>query len=40
MIRTAQLSRIGQSIWLDNVTLDLPTNGTLAHYIADLSVPA
>ena len=38
MNRTAQLSRIGQSIWLDNVTRDLLTSGTLAHYIADLGV--
>jgi transaldolase len=38
MNRTAQLSRIGQSIWLDNVTRDLLTSGTLAHYIDDLGV--
>jgi transaldolase len=38
MTRTSQLSRIGQSIWHDNVTRDLLTSGTLARYIADLSV--
>jgi len=38
MYRTAQLSRIGQSIWLDNVTRDLLTSGTLERYIADLGV--
>jgi transaldolase len=38
MNRTAQLSRVGQGIWLDNVTRDLLRSGTLAHYIADLSV--
>ena len=38
MYRTAQLSRIGQSIWLDNVTRDLLTSGTLERYIAELCV--
>ena len=38
MTRTAQLSRVGQSIWLDNVTRDLLTSGALAHYIAELNV--
>ena len=28
----------GQSLWLDNITRDLLQNGTLARYIADLSV--
>ena len=35
---TGQLHRLGQSLWLDNITRDLLTSGTLQHYIADLSV--
>ena len=35
---TQQLHATGQSIWLDNITRDLLDNGTLAHYIKDLSV--
>jgi transaldolase len=35
---TGQLHRLGQSLWLDNITRDLLTNGTLKHYIDDLSV--
>ena len=35
---TQQLHEAGQSIWLDNITRDLLTSGTLARYIADLSV--
>jgi len=35
---TGQLHRLGQSLWLDNITRDLLTNGTLQHYIDDLSV--
>jgi transaldolase len=35
---TTQLSRVGQSIWLDNVTRDLLTSGTLERYIAELGV--
>jgi transaldolase len=38
MNRTVQLSRIGQSVWLDNITRDLLTSGTLERYIAELSV--
>ncbi|MGD0018835.1 MAG: transaldolase [Candidatus Limnocylindrales bacterium] len=38
MNRSAQLSRIGQSVWLDNITRDLLTSGTLKRYIAELSV--
>ena len=35
---TGQLHRLGQSLWLDNITRDLLTSGTLQHYIDDLSV--
>ena len=35
---TTALTQAGQSIWLDNITRDLITSGTLAGYIADLSV--
>jgi transaldolase len=35
---TGQLHRLGQSLWLDNITRDLLTQGTLQHYIDDLSV--
>ena len=38
MTRTAQLGRIGQSVWLDNITRDLLDGGKLKHYIEDLSV--
>jgi transaldolase len=38
MARTAQLGWIGQSVWLDNITRDLLTSGTLERYIAELSV--
>jgi transaldolase len=38
MTRTAQLGRIGQSVWLDNITRDLLDGGKLKHYIDDLSV--
>jgi transaldolase len=38
MNRTASLRAVGQSIWLDNITRDLLTSGTLERYIADLSV--
>ncbi|MGA2512386.1 MAG: transaldolase [Candidatus Limnocylindrales bacterium] len=38
MNRTVQLGRIGQSVWLDNITRDLLTSGTLERYIAELSV--
>ena len=32
------LHDLGQSIWLDNITRELLTSGTLRHYIEDLSV--
>src|SRR5277367_321398 len=35
---TGQLNRLGQSLWLDNITRDLLTSGTLEHYVDDLSV--
>ena len=38
MPATADLHALGQSLWLDNITRDLLDDGTLARYIADLSV--
>ena len=38
MKATQQLHDLGQSLWLDNITRELLTNGTLARYISDLSV--
>jgi transaldolase len=35
---TARLHDLGQSLWLDNITRDLLDSGTLARYVADLSV--
>ncbi|MGA2229716.1 MAG: transaldolase [Tepidisphaeraceae bacterium] len=35
---TQQLHNLGQSIWLDNITRDLLTTGTLKRYIDELSV--
>lgn len=35
---TAALRRAGQSLWLDNITRELLTSGTLDRYIAELSV--
>ena len=35
---TAQLHRMGQSLWLDNITRDLLSQGTLQRYIDELSV--
>jgi transaldolase len=35
---TQQLHDLGQSLWLDNITRDLLTSGTLGKYIRDLSV--
>jgi transaldolase len=32
------LHYLGQSIWLDNITRELLTSGTLRHYIEDLSI--
>jgi transaldolase len=38
MKATQLLYNLGQSIWLDNITRDLLTTGTLEKYITDLSV--
>ena len=38
MKATQQLHDLGQSLWLDNITRDLLTSGTLKKYIAELSV--
>ena len=38
MKATQQLHALGQSLWLDNITRDLLTSGTLQRYIDDLSV--
>jgi transaldolase len=35
---TGQLNRLGQSLWLDNITRDLLTSGTLDQYVRELSV--
>ena len=35
---TMKLHELGQSLWLDNITRDLLTTGTLAQYIDELSV--
>ncbi|MBU6484226.1 MAG: transaldolase [Betaproteobacteria bacterium] len=35
---TKRLQELGQSLWLDNITREILTNGTLARYIAELSV--
>ena len=35
---TQQLHELGQSLWLDNITRDLLTNGTLRRYIDEFSV--
>ena len=35
---TQQLHDLGQSLWLDNITRGILTNGKLRHYIGDLSV--
>jgi transaldolase len=35
---TRQLHDLGQSLWLDNISREILANGTLARYIADLSV--
>ena len=35
---TKALTEAGQSIWLDNITRDLLTTGTLSRYVKDLSV--
>jgi transaldolase len=38
MKATQLLNNLGQSLWLDNITRDLLTNGTLKRYIDELSV--
>ena len=38
MKATEQLHDLGQSLWLDNITRDLLTSGTLQRYIDELSV--
>src|SRR5262249_36839362 len=38
MNATARLHHLGQSLWLDNITRDLLTTGTLQRYITELSV--
>jgi transaldolase len=38
MRATKKLHDMGQSLWLDNITRDLITSGTLRHYIEELSV--
>jgi transaldolase len=35
---TRALSRAGQSLWLDNITRDLLTSGTLARYVDEFSI--
>jgi transaldolase len=35
---TAQLHEVGQSLWLDNITRELLTSGTLQRYIEELSI--
>jgi transaldolase len=35
---TAAISKLGQSLWLDNITRGMLDDGTLARYIADLHV--
>ena len=38
MNATQQLHDLGQSLWLDNITRDLLTSGTLRRYIDEFSV--
>ena len=38
MKATQKLHELGQSVWLDNITRDLLTSGTLRRYIADWSL--
>jgi hypothetical protein len=38
MKATQLLHNLGQSIWLDNITHDLLTSGTLERYVTELSV--
>jgi transaldolase len=37
MKATKELHDLGQGLWLDNITRDLLTTGTLKHYIDELS---
>ena len=38
MKATQQLHDLGQSLWLDNITRALLTDGTLSRYITEFSV--
>src|SRR6476659_4620657 len=38
MKATQKLHELGQSVWLDNITRDLLTGGTLKRYMADLAL--
>ncbi len=38
MNATQQLHDLSQSIWLDNITRQILTNGTLSRYIKELAV--
>ena len=38
MKATEKLHNVGQSLWLDNITRDLVTSGTLKRYIDTLSI--
>ena len=38
MNATSRLHELGQSLWLDNITRDLLSSGTLQRYCADFSV--
>ncbi|PYO29686.1 MAG: transaldolase, partial [Gemmatimonadetes bacterium] len=38
MKTTRQLHELGQSLWLDNITRGILNDGTLQHYISELSV--
>src|SRR5262245_40809438 len=38
MKATKKLHELGQSLWLDNITRDLLTQGVLKHYVEELSV--
>jgi transaldolase len=35
---TRKLQALGQSLWLDNITRQMLDDGTLARYIAELSI--
>ena len=38
MTSTRQIQKLGQSLWLDNITRGLLTSGTLDRYIRDLAL--